>query len=663
MTATDSLSLVYEPITIGGLTVPNRVVRTAHVTRYAIGNVSDDLIAYHVARARGGVGLTILEATAADPSSVLAASALDDETSAGYRKLTEAIEPHGMRLFVQLWHGGHHYSQPGGQPPRGVSRVPSPVNSAPPIPLDTHEIAGIVHNFGAAARRAIDGGIHGIEVHAGHGYLVHQFLSTLTNNREDDYGGSPENRMRFLVEVLTSIRAAIGPGHPIGVRVGAGQAVGDLTEPEVIQVTSELVRLGLIDFVNASLGDYFGPHWVTGAMDRQTGYQLPSSGRITAAVAQIPRIVTGRFRNLGDVEEVLRSGQADMVSMVRAHIADPDIVRKTREGRAHEVRPCIGCNQGCLARTAGVDLRMGCTVNPTVGREQSLSEDLIGTTARPRRVVVIGGGPAGLEAARTARLRGHDVVLFEAQSRVGGAINVAALAPNLGGLHDIIDWLAAEVQRLGVDVRLDSPVDVAKTLDEHPDVVIVATGVRCERARAMAGSPGEPVPGIDLPHVLTASQAITADPASLGRACLVYDDIGQYESVAVVEHLLANGLDVTVATRLPAFAAAVDAGLRLEPALVRFAAAPGRLLGMHVRTQLRRISDLTASVRLPGQAEDLEIAADSVVVVTHKEGGEDMSNTLRSHLKDDVYVIGDASSARDLQTAIRDGHMVGRGLV
>ena len=299
----------------------------------------------------------------------------------------------------------------------------------PAVPIGTDEVGEFVAAYAAAARRAAEGGIDGLEVAASHGYLMHQFLSPLTNNREDRYGGSLENRMRFLVEVLTAVRDAAGPDLPVGVRVGAGQIAGDLDEQTVTEVARRLAALGLIDFLNASMGDYYAMHHIMGGMDRPAGYMLPSSGKITGSVTGIPRIVTGRFRTLEEAEQALRTGECDLVSMVRAHIADPDIVRKTRDGRAAEVRPCIGCNQGCIARTSGVNLRLGCTVNPAVGREKQYGDDVIGTTAQPRRVVVIGGGPAGLEAARVARLRGHDVALYEGFDRLGGALNVACRAP------------------------------------------------------------------------------------------------------------------------------------------------------------------------------------------------------------------------------------------
>ena len=656
------LSRTFSPVRIGPVEIPNRVVRAAHFTKMAVGpRVSDDLINYHVARGHGGVGLTIIEATAVHPSSVLGLVGFDDAVLDSYARIVEAVRPTGMKLFQQLWQAGHIYPPPGGVAPRGVSRLPSPISGVPPVPIRTDEIAEFVDAFAQAARRSVSAGIDGIELAASHGYLFHQFLSPLTNDRTDDYGGSLDNRMRFLVETLTAARAAIGPNAALGVRVGAGQVTGDVSERDLSDVLSRLTADGLIDYVNVSMGDYYRLAESTRGMDQPAGYQLASSAQITATVTSVPRIVTGRFRTLEEVEQVLKDGSADLVSMVRAHIADPDIVLKTRRGDSAQVRPCIGCNQGCLARTSGTDDRLGCVVNPAIGREATLAEHLIGRTDSPQRVVIIGGGPAGLEAARTARLRGHHVVLHEASHQLGGALNLARLAPRMQGMDDILGWLRDEVSRLGVDVRLSSYVDADAVLAAEPNVVLVATGAQANLDGRLICAPGEPVVGIDSPHVLSTVDLLTQPGLKLGHRALVYDEMGQWEAVAIVEYLLERNIDVTLATRFAAISPLTQATARLDPALLRFGQHPAGFRAV-TRSQLVSVETGKAVLRTNGSNGDETIAADTVVMVTYKRPVDQLAVDLQGRVPQ-VQVIGDALSGRDLQVAIRDGHLAGRGIV
>lgn len=654
-----SLSRVFTPIDIAGIRVPNRVVRTAHLTKMGIGTISDDLIDYHVSRARGGVGLSILEATAVHPSSVLGLVGYTDAIIPTYQRLVSAIRPYGMKMFQQLWHGGHIYPPPNGLPMRGASALPSPAAGLPPVPIATDEVAEFVAAYATAARRSVDGGIDGIEIAAGHGYLVQQFLSPLTNTRTDRYGGPLDNRMRFLAEILAAIRAEIGADVPLGIRIGASQTAGGISEPDVVHVVQQLVDRRLIDFVNVTMGDYYQAHWMMGGMDRPAGYMLPSSGQVTEAVTGVARIVTGRFRTLEEAEQVLRSGQADLVSMVRAHIADPDLVRKTREGRGAEVRPCIGCNQGCIARTSGIDLRLGCTVNPAIGRERSHDDAELGVARNPRRVVVVGGGPAGLEAARVARTRGHEVELFEAQDRLGGVLNVARRAPRTQGLDDIVEWYRDELRRLGVRLHLGHAVSADEVVELRPDCVVLATGAEPSLDGRLVAAPGEVVAGVDGPNVLSSIDVLSRQAPPAGSRALVFDDIGQYEAVSVVEYLLTHGVHVTAATRLPAFGPLVDLAMRMAPALERLYAAPGDL-EILTRTTVAEITPDKATLRSLVGAPDAVVPADLVVIVSYKK-----PRTFAAELGDrvaDVHVVGDALAARDLQVAIREGNQAGRDI-
>jgi 2,4-dienoyl-CoA reductase-like NADH-dependent reductase (Old Yellow Enzyme family)/pyruvate/2-oxoglutarate dehydrogenase complex dihydrolipoamide dehydrogenase (E3) component len=657
--APKGLRRTFTSLQVGPITIPNRVVRTAHLTKMALGPaITDDLIAYHVARGEGGVGLSILEATAVHPSSVLGLVGFDDRITEGYQRLMEAIRPTGMRMFQQLWHAGHVYPAADGGPPRGASEMPGVVSGFPALPIATDEIPEFVTAFADTAKRSTEAGIDGVELAASHGYLFHQFLSPLTNTRTDWYGGDLENRMRFLVETLIAVREAIGPDKALGVRVGAGQVAGGLTEPDLAKIVRYLADDGLVDYINVTMGDYYRMADMMGGMDRPAGYMLDSSGQITAGTTKVPRLITGRFRTLEEVERVLAEGTADMVSMVRAHIADPDLVRKTREGRALEVRPCIGCNQGCIGRTSGLDARLGCVVNPAIGRENTLSEKLISTTSRPRKVLVVGGGPAGLEAARTARLRGHDVTLHEAFPDLGGNLIAAARGPKMQGIDDIREWLEQEVRRLGVVVHTGSYLDIDDIVAAEPDAVVLATGGENNRDGRSISDPGTPTVGIDLSHVITPVELFT-EPRELGNQVLVFDEMGQYEAIAVTEYLLERGHDVTVVTRFPAFGVLADAAMRVQPALSRFENAPGNLTTL-TRSRLVSVESGKVTVKQSGAGKDHIVGADTVVLVTYRRGRRGLADELRAHPHIQVHVVGDARSGRDLQVAIREGHIAGR---
>ncbi|HEX4508283.1 MAG TPA: FAD-dependent oxidoreductase, partial [Alphaproteobacteria bacterium] len=525
-----ALTKVFEPIDIGKVTIPNRIVRAAHGTHLARHAFDDDSIAYHTARAKGGCGLTIIEAASVHSSSENTLFNVDDRVIPGFEALMNSVRPYGMKVFEQLFHGGHQTFGEGRRPPWSASTVPSPILGAVPVPMGEPEIEDIIDCFAAAARRCQAGGLDGVEIHAAHGYLVHQFLSPITNRREDRWGGSLENRMRFLLEIARAIRKAVGADYVLGVRISASSAVGSLHEPEIRQITQALLEEGLIDYFNASLGDYYRMDSMVGGMQQPSGYELPSSGQLTEGVT-VPRIISGRIRTLEEAEQVLREGTADLVSMVRAQIADPELIRKTREGREDEVRPCIACNQGCIGGLMR-DMRLGCLVNPAVGFETSLAEDLIVKSSTPKKVLIVGGGPSGMESARIAALMGHKVMLAEAGSKLGGAIQAARRAPKLHTIGDIIDWQERELYRLGVEVRLGTYMEADAVLAEEADMVVISTGSQPRMDGVQFGEPGIPLPGFDLPHVLSSHDLLLGAPRDLGKSAVVLDDTGHYEALA-----------------------------------------------------------------------------------------------------------------------------------
>jgi 2,4-dienoyl-CoA reductase-like NADH-dependent reductase (Old Yellow Enzyme family)/thioredoxin reductase len=652
-----ALKKVFEPIRINGLELKNRVVRTAHgtflsSTRHIGGSTWQ---AFHVARARGGVALTILEASYVHKSGGGASAALDDDAIIDtYRRLMTAVRPHGMRVFQQIWHGGHLYTAEGGGPSWGVSAVPSATGVMPEA-MNHAQIVELQDAYVAAALRCKAGGLDGVEFHSAHGYLPSQFYSPHLNRRTDQYGGSLENRMRFTMETLRKLRTALGPDFVLGMRVGTTYMSG-VYEDEIKTIIGIVEQSGLIDYLNASMGDYYDKEF-TSAMQQPVGYQLPSTSQLTA-VSRVPRIVVGRFRTLEEVEQVLKTGCADLVSMVRAHIADPDVVRKTVEGRVDEIRPCIACNQGCIGGLYRHG-KVGCAVNPAAGFEDTLGEDLITKVDTPRRVLVVGGGPAGMEAARVAALRGHTVKLVEATNALGGMINVARRAPRLHTFGDIAHWLEHELHRLGVTVELNTYAEADGIRADPPDALIVATGSVSRRDGYQMMLPTERMQGYDLPHVISSVDLLTRPKATLGRHAVVFDDVGHMEAVAAAEYLVENGVAVTFVTSHPQFGGPyLGTTERDKPALERLYAGGFRV---QVRSGIVAISSGECQIR-PLQSRKVEtVPADLVVLVTHNEPTRQLYEELREHIPLS-FVVGDARAPRDAQYAMWEAHRVARTL-
>lgn len=652
------LTHVHTPIRLGNVEIKNRVFRSAHVTGFAVNSVTPDFIEYHAARARGGVGLSILEVLSVHPSSPVYMNVWGEDMSDGYRRLIDACAPHGMKLFQQIWHGGHNALPLDGSPPWSPSDIPGPQIGVVPTPMTKTMIDTVIGAFADTAATCERWGLNGIEVHAAHGYLPAQFFSPNANKREDEYGGSFENRARFIVETVKACRDATSRDFAIGVRVADDLTEGGVNAQDYLRLCQLLEAQGLVDFVNISLGNYQKFHKIFSGMHDPMGYELPTS-RVISRPLKVPTMVIGRFRTLEEADQVIRDGDADMVGMTRAHIADPDIVRKTLAGHADQVRPCIACNQGCLGGLFGPIQRMGCTVNPAVGFESAVGDDRLVRAMAPRKVMVIGGGPAGMEAARVAALRGHQVVLAEAESNLGGAVKLAAKAPTRHGIADINAWLEQEIFRLGVDVRLSTYVDSADVRAEAPDAVIVATGSMPRMDGVQISNPGEPITGIDQPNVLSSNELLADPRRDLGSTAVVIDDSGHYEAIAVAEHLQSKGIAVTFVSRHVAFAPLVEWAMMTEPALERLSRGEFRLM---LRTRAIAIEDdgvLVGPTYLPrGSNQHEKVRADTVIFVSPNRPNRALADELAG-TGIEVHVVGDANSPRYMPGAIREGHLAG----
>ncbi len=658
---------VFQPLNIGGCTLANRIVRAAHST----GAVGEDLIAYHEARARGGAALTILQIAGVHPTSPTDIPVFDDRVLPFYEQMALRLHAAGARVFQQLWHGGaatEHRSLRNFQQPLAPSAVPNPMVGIVPQALTGTMIDEIVGSFAAAARRCEQGGLDGVELHAAHGYLIGQFLSPATNRRDDHYGGSLENRTRFLREILAAIRQETSPGFPVGIRISADDQIEGGVDPEESAAIAALVEPG-IDFLDVSLSSYWRFHRLLSTLDEGLGYEIPTSEVVTRTV-EVPTIVTGRIMTVDHAEHLIGSGVADLVSMVRGMIADPELVVKAREGREREIRPCIGTSVGCVARfmTTG---RMRCVVNTAAGQEASVPFEPAGRVAEPKLVLVAGGGPAGLEAARTAALRGHEVILHEMTGHLGGQVRMAASAPHRPDLGAITAFLAGELERVGVSVRLRSPVDPDVVTEVDPDELIVATGTIPRRGFQIS-APSKPIPGADLPHVFTSWEVLGfGGRATIGTKAVVYDDTGTFEAISVSDALIAAGAEVIFLSRHEQLGAAI-----MYPAAT-VAASRERLFGgpfWFVPTvAIREITPVdeggggTVVTRDLGTYRERSFEADTVVVVSYHHCNRELADHWSANVSGqdpsprfNLHLVGDVNGTSSIMDAIHAGARVGR---
>ncbi|MCH8167578.1 MAG: FAD-dependent oxidoreductase [Proteobacteria bacterium] len=534
---------LFTPVRIGKIDIRNRILSTGHDTSIPTGGaVNDALIAYHEARAKGGAGLIVVQVAGIHESARYTSHILmatGDACIPGYARLAEAVHAHGAKIFAQLFHPGREIieSQDGSAPVAyAPSAVPSDRFHCIPRALTRALIGAFVAGFGAGARRIEAAGIDGVEIVASHGYLPAQFLNPQVNLRQDGYGGSFENRLRFLREVIAEIRKSVGNDFVVGLRISGDEKEAEgLTEADSLAAIIALAP-GL-DYVNVIAGSsakiaaaahIVPPMFVEGA------YVAPFAAAVKQAVA-IPVLVAGRINQPQQAEQVIASGQADMCGMTRAMICDPEMAAKAEAGHSDDIRACIGCNQACIGHMQ-MGFPISCIQHPETGRELTYGE--LRKAETPREVLVVGGGPGGLKAASVAARRGHRVVLCEAAPRLGGQALLAQLLPGRAEFGGIVTNLAHEAARAGVEVRLNTPVDRALVESMAPDAVIVATGAGPRR-------PGNLGLG-DAAQVVDAWQVLRGE-VNPGASVVVADWRCDWVGLGVAERLAESGCRVRLA--------------------------------------------------------------------------------------------------------------------
>jgi len=644
---------LFSPLKIGSAVVPNRIHFAAHLTNFAEDQeISERHIYYYRERARGGCGLITTEELSVHPSDQAyerLVEAYRPEAIPGYRRLTQAIHQSDTRIFAQLNHNGM-------QADGTISRRPvwGPSPGADPLfretckEMEAEEIAECIESFARSAAYALEGGFDGIELQMGHSSLIRQFLSPATNFRVDEYGGNFENRLRFCLEVIQAVRKAVGPDVTLGVRLDADEMhpKGGLTLEDAKEIAARIEKTSAIDFMDLSLGTFHNLYLVEGSMHTPLGYTVPLSAAIRSVI-ELPVFCTNRINDPRLAEKILEEGRADMIGMVRALICDPALPNKAKAGRAEEIRHCIACNQGCIGRMA-VGLRLGCIQNPAVGREEDLGMGRLAPCDRPKKVVVVGAGPAGLEAARVAALRRHQVVLFEKDEEVGGQNLTAGKAAGREEITGVTRWLTGEVSRLEIDLRLGCAADEALVLHERPDAVIVATGSMPKK---------NPFPGDYGPPEVVNTRQILNGEVEAGQRVLLIDLDGHHEAAGTAEFLADRGRSVHMIT--PALFVGGNLGPLQDLHLTRERLANKGVTFTPDIAVLEIQGTLVKGLNVySNELIDFD-QHDTVVLAAGSVSDDELYFKLKGKVKE-LYLIGDCAAPRKTDMAIEEGHRVGR---
>jgi len=637
---------LFSPFALKGIEIPNRIFSTGHDTDLGRhGLPGEALIAYQRARAKGGAGLIVVQVvavheTARYTSEVLMGTA--DDCIPHFKPLFQAIKAEGTRAFVQLFHPGRELL---GRR-NGIAQAAYAPSSSPaerfrlvPRALSEEEIAEIVEGYGAAARRMAEAGADGVEVVGSHGYLPQQFLNPKVNRREDRYGGSFENRLRFLREVVASVRRQAPPELILGTRLSADEYDADgFGEEDTLAVCRALrYEFDYFNVIAGTSASSSGATHIVPPMTVKNAYLAPFAKRLKQTIGK-PVFVAGRINQPQDAERIIAEGGADMCGMTRAMIADPLMPRKAREGRTEDIRACIACNQACIGH-AQLGLSISCIQYPESGRE--LEYGTRKSTAKPRKIIVVGGGPGGMKAAAVAAERGHDVTLFEQEKRLGGQANLAALLPHRAEFGGIVGNLAREVELAGVIVKLGTAVTPETIAAMRPDSVILATG---SAPRLPPFERGEGV------QVLTAEE-ILLGRARTGARVVIYDWLADWIGVGIAEKLAAEGAEVRLAVNGICAAASIQnyvrdaaiarlhqAGVRVLPFMRLYGAEQGTAFFLHTAAQE------------PVELEGVE----TLVVVGPNRPRDELAPALRA-LGIATTLIGDAMAPRTAEEAVFEG--------
>lgn len=639
------------PLKIGPKTLRNRVVLSGHSMRHS----DDGLIGarsrgYMAARARGGTAMVILESaliTRWTRANVQQISLYDDAIVPGLGKLADAVHDAGGLVSIILWHGGHNVPHHiSGRAALAPSAIPSPSTGEMPRAMTKRDMKEVREDFRQSARRCREAGLDAVEVQTATDYLLGSFLSPRLNLRSDEYGGSLENRVRFVAEVLQDVREVVGSGMAVGVRTSANHVIAgdpdDYGLRDSVAAMQWLAERGLVDWVSVMNGSHFSFPECIPPMSYPRMNQA-ALGRAFKDVLAVPVFLTSRIRTPDEAEQLITNGDTDVVAMARTLIAEPEWVNKVAAGQPDRIRPCLSCNQGCLAFSLR-SIPASCVVNPVAGREFEL--DPITPVVNPKRVAVVGGGPAGLESARVLALRGHRVSLYEASSRLGGALRLAGEAPFRTEMLPIIGWWERELDHLGVAVHLNTPVDAAKPPDA--DEVVWAIGATVGHTAVHRRRPflRDGIPGSQgLPH----GRQIMAGEVSVQGQILVVGEDGEWPLISLIDHLLAQPATQHVTVAIPTSRLGeplLDITAESSDVAARLANAPVRILRETLVAKISgdRVTLANGTVLGP---------FDAIILST---------GTVSRPWPEDALGVGDCVAPRGIWAATHDANRLARTL-
>lgn len=638
------------PCKIGNLELKNRCVMTAAGTLYAKNyEATQRTINYYARRAQGSCAMVIVEMTCIHPSTsgpdYLCID--DDKYIPSLSKLAKGIQDAGGKACVQLYHGGRqfppHTKDASGETvysqPWSSSDIPSDVWKMVPHIVTIDEIKEIVKSYGSAAVRAKKAGFDAIELHFAHGYFVDQFLNPYSNTRTDEYGGSFENRTRLALEVIAEVREQVGRDYPVLVRItGNSQVPNGNTVDENIKIAQLFEEAG-VDCLNVTQGSYQGDSiaYTCPPFTLPHGVHVGVAAEIKKNVG-IPVLVAGRINTPEMADEIIASGKADFIGMIRPLLADPDFVNKADAGKSDEIIKCLGCNMGCVA---GVYVHgyVSCVLNPESGRE---GEVIIEPAPVRKNVIVIGGGPAGLEAARVAALRGHNVTLFEKSDRLGGQFYIAGFAPNKENFTESAIQMGHRAYKAGVDIKLCTVPTLEKIQALNPDEIIIATGSK----------PFIPnIPGVDGKHVYEARSIMGSNKYVPEDNIVVIG--GGMVGLETAEILHAQGKKVFIVEMMDQVGK--DLAMHVVPYIRHFL--DDNKVPVYLNSKCVNIGDNYIEVEKDGKREKIQCGA--VVIAVGAKSNTEVENLVKETGKE-YHIIGDAKTPGQVMPAILAGNEIGR---